>query len=110
MDGSGNNILNAYGRVLGDDNALFWSLQLFGWTGISLLTYLSLSVPYDQYELAYLAHNISQSVVGLVLSIPLRPIFAPSGIGHSCPEWWLCWALRFWLLWLGRPSGSPCLC
>ena len=75
MDGSGNNILKAYGRVLGDDNALFWSLQLFGWTGISLLTYLSLSVPYDQYELAYLAHNISQSVVGLVLSIPLRPIF-----------------------------------
>ena len=58
MDGSGNNILNAYGRVLGNDNALFWSLQLFGWTGISLLTYLSLSVPYDQYELAYLAHNI----------------------------------------------------
>ena len=75
MDGSGNNILKAYGRVLGDDNALYWSLQLFGWTGISLLTYLSLSVPYDQYELAYLAHNISQSVVGLVLSIPLRPIF-----------------------------------
>ena len=75
MDGGGNNILRAYGRVLGNDNALFWSLQLFGWTGISLLTYLSLSVPYDQYELAYLAHNISQSVVGLVLSIPLRPIF-----------------------------------
>ena len=75
MDGSGNNILRAYLRLLGDDNALFWSLQLFGWTGISLLTYLSLSVPYDQYELAYLAHNISQSVVGLVLSIPLRPIF-----------------------------------
>lgn len=75
MDGSGNNILRAYVRLLGDDNALFWSLQLFGWTGISLLTYLSLSVPYDQYELAYLAHNISQSVVGLVLSIPLRPIF-----------------------------------
>ena len=75
MDGGGNNILRAYVRLLGDDNALFWSLQLFGWTGISLLTYLSLSVPYDQYELAYLAHNISQSVVGLVLSIPLRPIF-----------------------------------
>ena len=75
MDGSGNNILRAYVRVLGDDNALFWSLQLFGWTGISLLTYLSLSVPYDQYELAYLAHNISQSVVGLVISMPLRPLF-----------------------------------
>jgi len=75
MDGGRNYILRAYVRVLGDDTELFRSLQLFGWTGISLLTYLSLSVPYDQYELAYLAHNISQSVVGLVLSIPLRPIF-----------------------------------
>ena len=75
MGVSGNKILSVYGRMLGNDNALFWSLQLFGWTGISLLTYLSLSVPYDQYELAYLAHNISQSVVGLVLSIPLRPVF-----------------------------------
>jgi sensor histidine kinase YesM len=75
MGVSGNKILSVYGRVLGDDNALFWSLQIVGWTGISLLTYLSLSVPYDQYELAYLAHNISQSLVGLVLSIPLRPVF-----------------------------------
>ncbi len=45
MDGIGNNILNAYGRVLGNDNALFWSLQIFGWTGISLLTYLSMREP-----------------------------------------------------------------
>ena len=62
MGGSERKILSVYGRVLANDNALFWSLQLFGWTGISLLTYLSLSVPYDQYELAYLAHNISQSL------------------------------------------------
>ena len=68
-------ILNLYRTVLGSDDRLFWVLQLFGWTGISLLTYLSLSVPYDQYEFAYLAHNVSQSAVGLVLSIPLRPIF-----------------------------------
>jgi len=68
-------MMDAYRRVLGNDNTLFWSLQLFGWTGITLLTYLSLSVPYDQYELAYLAHNVSQSVVGLLLSIPLRPVF-----------------------------------
>jgi len=67
--------LSIYGRVLGNDNTLFWSLQAVGWTGISLLTYLSLSVPYDQYEIAYLAHNISQSAVGLLISIPLRPVF-----------------------------------
>jgi hypothetical protein len=53
MGGSERKILSVYVRVLSNDNALFWSLQLFGWTGISLLTYLSLSVPYDQYELAF---------------------------------------------------------
>ena len=75
MNTSEDKFLSVYGRVLGNDNTLFWSLQTVGWTGISLLTYLSLSVPYDQYEIAYLAHNISQSVVGLLLSIPLRPVF-----------------------------------
>ena len=98
MGGSGNRILNLYERVLGDDNALFWSLQLVGWTGISLLTYLSLSVPYDQYELAYLAHNISQSVVGLVISMPLRPLFGWFGIGRSCQECWSWWVPQFWRL------------
>ena len=75
MNTSDDRFLSAYGRVLGNDNTLFWALQAVGWTGISLLTYLSLSVPYDQYEIAYLAHNISQSVVGLLISIPLRPVF-----------------------------------
>ena len=75
MNTSEDRFLSAYGRVLGNDNTLFWALQAAGWTGISLLTYLSLSVPYDQYEIAYLAHNISQSVVGLLISIPLRPVF-----------------------------------
>ena len=75
MNTSEDRFLSAYGRVLGNDNTLFWALQAVGWTGISLLTYLSLSVPYDQYEIAYLAHNISQSVVGLLISIPLRPVF-----------------------------------
>ena len=30
MGVSGNKILSVYGRVLGDDDALFWSLQLVG--------------------------------------------------------------------------------
>lgn len=54
---------------------LFWVLQSLGWTGISLLTYLSLSVPYDQYELSYFAHNIAQSVMGFLLSTPLRYLY-----------------------------------
>jgi sensor histidine kinase YesM len=64
-----------YYRLVPDDGTLFWLLQVMGWTGISLLTYLSLSVPYDQYEWSYLAHNISQSLVGFVLSLPLRYLY-----------------------------------
>jgi sensor histidine kinase YesM len=64
-----------YYRLIRDDGALFWLLQAAGWIGISLLTYLSLSVPYDQYEWSYLAHNISQSLLGFLLSIPLRYIY-----------------------------------
>ena len=43
--------------------------------GISLLTYLCLSVPYEQYDLSYLAHNIGQSVLGFLLSTPLRYVY-----------------------------------
>lgn len=64
-----------YYKLLSNDDALFWGLQAAGWTGISLLTYLSLSVPYDQYELSYLAHNVSQSALGFVLSVPLRYVY-----------------------------------
>lgn len=66
---------NTYSRLVKDDETLFWILQCLGWTGISLLTYLSLSVPYDQYELSYLAHNIAQSLVGFLLSTPLRYLY-----------------------------------
>ncbi len=54
---------------------LFWILHLTGWLGISLLTYLSLSLPYDQFEPNYLAHNIGQSVMGMLVSLPLRYLF-----------------------------------
>ena len=66
---------NTYSRLVKDDETLFWILQCLGWTGISLLTYLSLSVPYDQYELSYLAHNVAQSLVGFLLSTPLRYLY-----------------------------------
>ena len=64
-----------YYRLVRDDDTLFWLLQSVGWIGISLLTYLSLTVPYEQYELPYLAHNVGQSVLGFLLSIPLRYLY-----------------------------------
>ena len=65
---------NALSRGI-DSNRLFWSMNSTGWIGISLLTYFSLSLPYSQFELSYLAHNISQSLVGLLLTLPLRWFF-----------------------------------
>lgn len=50
----------------------FWILNGGGWLGISLVTYFSLSLPYDQFEISYLAHNISQSLVGFALTLPMR--------------------------------------
>ena len=64
-----------YYQLVRDDDMLFWLLQSVGWIGISLLTYLSLTVPYEQYELPYLAHNVGQSVLGFLLSIPLRYLY-----------------------------------
>lgn len=65
---------NALSRGI-DSNRLFWIMNSTGWIGISLLTYFSLSLPYSQFELSYLAHNISQSLVGLLLTLPLRWFF-----------------------------------
>lgn len=50
----------------------FWLLNAVGWAGISVVTYFSLSLPYSQFELSYLAHNVSQSLVGFLLTLPMR--------------------------------------
>lgn len=64
-----------YYRVLTDSDALFWFLHCAGWMGISLITYVSLSLPYDQFDFVYLAHNGLQSLLGLLLSLPMRYVF-----------------------------------
>ncbi len=51
---------------------LFWPLQVMGWLGLSIITYLSLSLPYNQFELSYLTHNATQSLLGMLLTLPLR--------------------------------------
>ena len=61
--------------VAGGRTSWFWPLNTAGWFGISLVTYFSLSLPYDQFEISYLAHNISQSLVGFALTLPMRWTF-----------------------------------
>ncbi len=43
--------------------------------GLSVVTYVSLSLPYNQLQFAYVLHNVLQSALGFWLSIPLRQAF-----------------------------------
>ncbi|PLW83438.1 histidine kinase [Kineobactrum sediminis] len=60
---------------ISESDALFWAVHCGGWLGISLLTYVSLSLPYDQFEVPYLAHNLLQSVLGIFISLPMRYVY-----------------------------------
>ena len=53
----------------------FWTLQIAGWTGLSIVSFFSLNLWYNQPDLAYLGHNAVQSLLGIVLSTPLRHIY-----------------------------------
>lgn len=59
----------------GDGRGQFWLLQCLGWTGLSIISYFSLNVWYNQPDLAYIEHNILQSVLGIFLSWPMRYVF-----------------------------------
>lgn len=67
-----------YYRVTSNPATQFWLLNFLGWLGISLVTYLSLSLPYNQFEFIYLAHNLLQSLLGMALSLPMRTAFKRS--------------------------------
>ncbi|MGV6806732.1 MAG: sensor histidine kinase [bacterium] len=56
-------------------NKQFWLFQVFGWLGITVLNHFSLTLWYNQPELKYVAHNILQSLLGILISWPMRPIF-----------------------------------
>ena len=64
-----------FSQTVSDSDRLFWLLNTGGWLGLSVVTYVSLSLPYNQLQFAYIAHNILQSILGFLLSIPLRQAF-----------------------------------
>ena len=53
----------------------FWLCQGMGWAGISLVSFFSLNLWYNQPDFSYLAHNVSQSILGAVIAWPMRSIF-----------------------------------
>ena len=56
-------------------NYQFWLLQLIGWFGLALISFLSLTLWYDQQEFNYIAHTLLQSLLGICVSWPLRSLF-----------------------------------
>ena len=62
-------------RFYANTNAQFWVLQLVGWFGLSLISFFSLTLWYDQQtDAGYIAHTLLQSAMGIPLSWPLRPL------------------------------------
>jgi len=54
---------------------LFWRCQIGFWLFICLVSYGSLNVWFEQYQLSYFIHVVVQSVLGLLLSIGLQKLF-----------------------------------
>ena len=58
--------------VLNQTDRQYWICQLAGWSALSIFSVLSLNIWYTPGEFAPLVHSFLQSVVGLLLSHPLR--------------------------------------
>ncbi|HAY06672.1 MAG TPA: histidine kinase [Hyphomonas sp.] len=67
-----NHMFRAFGSVLPTNTRQFWTLQIAGWTAMSVLSYLSLTLWYNPGQLAPFLHTILQSVIGIFVSYPLR--------------------------------------
>lgn len=65
-------ILNALYR---NTSVQFWLLQIVGWFGLSLISFLSLNLWYNQQGSGYIAHTLVQSALGVLVSWPLRSLF-----------------------------------
>jgi LytS/YehU family sensor histidine kinase len=49
----------------------FWSLNIGFWLGVGIINFFTLNVWYQQFHWSYMLHTLSQSAVGLLLSLPL---------------------------------------
>ena len=62
-------------RLSQDHNLQFVLFQVVGWFSLSLITFFSLTLWYNQYSFGYIAHTLIQSMMGVLVSWPLRSIF-----------------------------------
>ena len=62
-------------KLYRDSNTQFLFLQIVGWFSLSLISFFSLTLWYNQQSLAYISHTLLQSVMGVCVSWPLRSVF-----------------------------------
>lgn len=55
--------------------AQFWGLQLGGWAGLCVITFLSLTVWYGAPNWRHVSHTLIQAALGMALTLPLRLIY-----------------------------------
>jgi sensor histidine kinase YesM len=53
----------------------FWLMQIIGWGGLCVVTFLSLTLWYNAVQWPYVSHTILQAVLGMILSLPLRAAY-----------------------------------
>jgi len=58
-----------------DRDYRFWVFQCAGWSGYSIVTFLSITVMDGNASLPHVFHIIIQSALGILTSWPLRPIY-----------------------------------
>ncbi|MFT5520424.1 MAG: two-component system LytT family sensor kinase, partial [Enterobacterales bacterium] len=67
---------SSFRYLIRNKNALFWTIQIIGWGGLFILSSLTLTLFYNDPELPYIAHNLVRSLLGIVLTIPMRYIYS----------------------------------
>jgi len=60
------------------ENRQYWTFQLAGWSAMALLSYLSLTAWYNPGQIAPIVHTLLQSLLGILVSHPLRWIATTS--------------------------------
>ncbi len=56
--------------------AQYWGLQLIGWGGLCIVTFLSLTVWYGAPNLFHVTHTLVQAILGIMICVPLRFVFS----------------------------------
>jgi len=65
----------AFDAVYNNRKYQFWLLQFFGWGGLCIVTFVSLTLWYSTVQWSYISHTILQSLLGMLLSLPLHAAY-----------------------------------